>query len=140
MTRFSLIATALVLGFVGAIPTVSLATEVTTRPNLAATKHAMNFQDRWLGQFGANARVEPLCLEAQGQTTQVLSPATCFALAALHVEPIRSQVRSVRVAQIKRDRALWNALSRRDQRILEQYEVVVVGNARAVEAKTGGPR
>jgi hypothetical protein len=140
MTRSSLIASAFILGLVGATPSVSSATDLATRPNLEATKQGIKLQDRWLSQFGANPHVDPLCPEVQSQTKQVLSPATCLALFVFQAEPARASARSIRVSHIKRNRALWNALSRRDQRILEHYEVVVVGGARAVEAKTGGPR
>jgi hypothetical protein len=140
MTRSSLIATVLVFGLMGATPTVSSATDALSRPNLETRKQAINFQDRWLGQFGANAHIEPLCPERHSEVTNVLSPATCSLLAQLYVEPVRTQVRSVRVSQIKRNRAIWYSLSHRDQRILEKYEIVVVGQARAVEAKTSTPR
>jgi hypothetical protein len=140
MTRSSLIASAFVLGLIGATPTVSSATDALSHPNLEIKEQAINFQDRWLGQFGANARIEPLCPERPGEVTQVLSPTTCSVLAQLYVESVPTPARSVRVSQIKRNRAIWHSLSHRDQRILEKYEIVVVGQARAVEAKTSGPR
>jgi hypothetical protein len=140
MTRSSLIAIAIAFGLVGTAPSVSLATDLAPRQNLEATKQTIKTQNRWLRQFGANAHVDPLCSQALSQTTQVLSSSSCLALSRFQVAPIRIAARSVRVAHIKRDRAFWNALSRRDQRILEQYEVVVVGDAPAVDAKTGGAR
>lgn len=140
MRRSPVIATAIILGLLGATPSVSQATDLTPRASLETTKTTARAQNRWLDQFGTNAHVDPLCPVASGQMIQVLSMATCSALATFQDEPVRMAARSVRISQIKRNRALWNALSRRDRRILEQYEVVVVGQAGAVEAKTGSPR
>jgi hypothetical protein len=140
MTHLSLFAIALTFGLVGATPTTASATDLAPRPTLETRKQAITLQNNWLDRFGADAHVDPLCPEVQGQTTQVLSPETCAMLSTFQSEPVRASARSVRVSRIKRNRALWNTLSLRDQRILEQYEVIVVGEARAVDAKIGGPR
>jgi hypothetical protein len=140
MTRLSLFAIALTFGLIGATPTTASATDLAPRLNLETTQQAITIQNYWLDRLGADAQVEPLCPHTGDQTTQILSPATCAALSAFQAEPVRATTRSVRIKQIKRNRTLWNSLSRQDQRILEQYEVVVVGGAQAVKAKTDKPR
>ncbi len=137
MTLSSLIALVAGTLLTSAAPIAVKATELNQRPNMSAARQDSLIQNRWLNQFGAKARVEPLCNDGPGSTLQLLSLSTCAALSNFHSEPARPAVKSVRISHIKRNRAAWNAIPRRDQRILEQYDVVLVGEARAVDAKIG---
>jgi hypothetical protein len=118
-------------------PIVVQANELSRRSDLAAARHDNLLQNRWLNQFGAKAHVVPLCHDGSGNPSQLLSLSTCATLASIRSEVAKPAVMSLRVSQIKRNRAAWNAIAHRDQRILEQYDVVLVGDARAVDAKIG---
>ncbi len=121
-------------------PIALQATELNQRSNLAAARQDNLIQSRWLNQFGARARVEPLCNDGPERTLQLLSPSTCATLSSFHSAPAKPAVKSIRISHIKRNRAAWNAIPLRDRRILEQYDVVVVGETSAVDAKTGVKR
>ena len=140
MTHLSLFASLAGALMATSLPGSSLAVNSHVSADLDAAYHTARIQNRWLAQFGADARVEPLCSATVEGGAQILSSNSCAALAGFNSEPARASARSLRVAHLKRDRAFWAAISRRDRRILEQYEVVVVGEARAVAAKTGAPR
>lgn len=121
-------------------PIAGQANELNQGADSAAAHQDVFVQNRWLNQFGAKAHVVPLCNDGPGSTLQLLSLSTCVTLSSFHSEPATPAVKSFRISQIKRNRAAWNAIPRRDQRILEQYDVVVIGEARAVAAKIGPVR
>jgi hypothetical protein len=121
-------------------PMTSYASDLPLPPNLQAPFTTSHVPNAWLNQFGMRSRAEPLCNTAPNSNLQILSPDTCAALSIFQAEPAVPKVRTVNIRQIKRNRAIWNAIPRHEQRILEQYEVVVVGQARGVDTKISGPR
>ena len=130
---------ALVVGIMAACaaPIAGQANALSQDSNLPAAHQNSLPKNRWLNQFGANAHVEPLCNDGPESTLQLLSASTCATLSSFHSEPAKPAAISFRISQIKRNRTAWNAIPRRDQRILEQYDVIVVGEARAVDVKIG---
>jgi hypothetical protein len=122
------------------LPIASHASDLPLRPNLQAAYTTSQLPNAWLNQFGMRSHAEPLCNTAPNHNAQILSPDTCAALSIFQTEPAAPTVRSVSIRQIKRNRAVWSAIPRHEQRFLEQYEVIVVGEARAVDTKIGGPR
>ena len=130
---------ALVAGtiLISAAPIAGQANELNQGADSAAPHQDGFVQNRWLNQFGAKAHVVPLCNDGPGSTLQLLSLSTCAILSSIRNEGSKPAAMSFRISQIKRNRAAWRAIPRRDQRILEQYDVIVIGEARAVDVKIG---
>jgi hypothetical protein len=83
---------------------------------------------RFLAQYGPQPRVEPLCSSPPTNRGQAISVAGCTALARLRETSDGSSVTIILRYQLRRNRSVWSAIPWRDQRVLAQYDVFVLGN------------
>jgi hypothetical protein len=123
-------------GFTLVGATTAQAAPVAMQSDLHQIGQTQRLHGRLLAQYGPQPRVEPLCSSPPINRGQVISVAGCTALARLREISDGSSVTTIRRYQLRRNRSVWDAIPWRDQRVLAQYDVFVLGNVAETEKAT----